>query len=79
MAANLSIQLNGKLHHVSNLKGPSNLAMILEALELKTDRIAVEQNGQIIPRSAWLNTAVNEGDRLEIVHFVGGGTLLLTA
>jgi thiamine biosynthesis protein ThiS len=40
---------------------------------LKADRVAVELNLSIVPRELWLQTNLNEGDRLEIVHFVGGG------
>jgi thiamine biosynthesis protein ThiS len=42
-------------------------------LEIKTDRVAVELNQQIVPRSNWDATMLKNGDRLEIVHFVGGG------
>jgi thiamine biosynthesis protein ThiS len=42
-------------------------------LGLKSDRIAVELNGEIVPRSTWNETGISTGDRLEIVHFVGGG------
>ena len=40
---------------------------------MKADRVAVELNRDIVPRDRWAETALNEGDRLEIVHFVGGG------
>jgi len=46
---------------------------LIATLELKGDRIAVELNGDIVPREQWANTALKDGDRLEIVHFVGGG------
>jgi thiamine biosynthesis protein ThiS len=36
--------------------------------------VAVELNREIAPRSTWAETKLNDGDRLEIVHFVGGGT-----
>jgi hypothetical protein len=42
---------------------------------LKSDRVAVELNRQIVPRDQWDKTSLSEGDRLEIVHFVGGGTV----
>ena len=42
-------------------------------LGLKSDRIAVELNGEIVPRSTWNETGISTGDRIEIVHFVGGG------
>jgi thiamine biosynthesis protein ThiS len=42
-------------------------------MDLKGDRIAVEHNGRIIQRTQWEETSLASGDRLEIVHFVGGG------
>lgn len=50
------------------------LADLLAELALKHDRVAVEHNGKIVPRSAWDATPLADGDRLEIVHFVGGGS-----
>jgi thiamine biosynthesis protein ThiS len=52
---------------------PSSLDRLIAALDLKADRIAVEHNGEIVPRSAWNIAVVRSGDKLEIVHFVGGG------
>jgi thiamine biosynthesis protein ThiS len=40
---------------------------------MKPDRVAVELNRDIVPRDRWLQTHLKDGDRLEIVHFVGGG------
>jgi len=51
-----------------------SLAAFIEQLGLKGDRIAVELNREIAPRSRWTEIALAEGDRLEIVHFVGGGS-----
>ena len=42
-------------------------------MELRADRVAVELNGELAPRAAWAATAVRSGDKLEVVHFVGGG------
>jgi sulfur carrier protein len=50
-----------------------NLAHLIEQLGMKSDRVAVELNREIVPRAQWAETKLNEGDRLEIVHFVGGG------
>ena len=41
---------------------------------MKADRVAVELNRDIVPRDRWAETTLNEGDRLEVVHFVGGGS-----
>ena len=46
---------------------------LLEQLGVKGDRVAVELNREIVPRTEWAKTALREGDKLEIVHFVGGG------
>jgi thiamine biosynthesis protein ThiS len=40
---------------------------------MKPDRVAVELNRELIPRDRWPATQVSNGDKLEIVHFVGGG------
>lgn len=50
------------------------LASLVEQLGMKADRVAVELNLDIVPRSNWDSTALKDGDKLEIVHFVGGGT-----
>ena len=69
----LNIQLNGRQRSLAELPSPSTLDRLIAALELKPDRIAVEHNGEIVPRTAWPAATVNSGDKLEIVHFVGGG------
>lgn len=51
----------------------STLDALIEELGMKADRVAVELNRRIVPRADWSATALNDGDRLEIVHFVGGG------
>ena len=50
------------------------VAQLIEALAMKPDRVAVEVNREIVPRSQWDSTELRDGDRLEIVHFVGGGS-----
>ncbi|RMF14366.1 MAG: sulfur carrier protein ThiS [Gammaproteobacteria bacterium] len=52
---------------------PLTLAGVIDALGLSDRRIAVEHNLEIVPRSAWADTPVKSGDRLEIVHAIGGG------
>ena len=49
------------------------LAALLDQLALKSDRVAVELNHDIVPRDRWADTILNDADKLEIVHFVGGG------
>ncbi|HEY6304834.1 MAG TPA: sulfur carrier protein ThiS [Candidatus Angelobacter sp.] len=50
------------------------VASLVEQLGMKADRVAVELNLEIVPRSSWQATALKDGDKLEIVHFVGGGS-----
>ena len=50
------------------------LAALIESLSMKPDRVAVELNREIVPRDRWPETPLRDGDRLEIVHFVGGGS-----
>lgn len=54
-----------------------NVAELIQQLGMKPDRVAVELNREIVSRSAWPATQLKEGDRLEIVHFVGGGLFSL--
>jgi thiamine biosynthesis protein ThiS len=49
------------------------VAALVGQLGMKTDRVAVELNLEIVPRSNWDSTYLEDGDKLEIVHFVGGG------
>jgi thiamine biosynthesis protein ThiS len=51
------------------------LASLVEALGMRSDRVAVELNRDIVPRDRWPDTLLRDGDRLEIVQFVGGGSL----
>jgi sulfur carrier protein len=71
----LKIQINGQLRTLEGLSSPTHLSNVINALALKSDRIAVEHNGEIAPRSIWDQAQISDGDRLEIVHFVGGGCL----
>ncbi len=73
MSIALAIQLNGQHRTFDELTSPTDLASVITALGLKADRIAIEHNGEIVPRTRWSATHVADGDRLEIVHFVGGG------
>ena len=51
----------------------ATVADLLRDLNLLAGRVAVERNLEILPRPQWPNTAIQPGDRYEIVHFVGGG------
>jgi thiamine biosynthesis protein ThiS len=69
----MTLQLNGNLREFEALQPGSNLQQVIDALQLKGDRIAVEHNGSIIARAQWAAIALAENDKLEVVHFVGGG------
>lgn len=49
------------------------LADLIAQLAMKPDRVAVELNREIVSRAQWAETSLQDGDKLEIVHFVGGG------
>jgi thiamine biosynthesis protein ThiS len=55
------------------LAAPATVASLLEHMQLQGDRVAVERNRAIVSRGQWESTALESGDVLEIVHFVGGG------
>jgi thiamine biosynthesis protein ThiS len=67
----INIHLNGEAR-----QAPEGLTLLalLDWLQLPTDRVAVERNLEIVPRSQWGETTIGEGDRLEVVRFVGGGS-----
>ncbi len=66
----ITLQINGDLRQ---FPAATNLIELLDALELTGKRIAVELNGEIVPKSQHAATALNSGDQLEIVVAVGGG------
>jgi sulfur carrier protein len=55
------------------LAAETRLPALIAELRLAERRLAVELNGAIVPRSQWSATALRDGDRLEIVHAIGGG------
>ncbi|HXE90924.1 MAG TPA: sulfur carrier protein ThiS [Terriglobales bacterium] len=67
----MKLHINGE-ERVASLPSPT-VAGLVEHLGLKADRVAVELNREIVPRDQWGATPLADGDRLEIVHFVGGG------
>jgi len=68
-AMSKSITLNGASHRT----GATTIADLVRELDLAPEKVAVERNGEIVPRSTLGEAALAEGDVLEIVHFVGGG------
>ncbi|MGH9505163.1 MAG: sulfur carrier protein ThiS [Terriglobales bacterium] len=66
----MKIVINGQAQTL----GPTTLSQLVEHLGMTQDRVAIELNRNIVPRTQWPETNLAEGDQLEIVHFVGGGS-----
>ena len=72
----MKLQINGEERDFGDSPPPFTLAALIETLGMKADRVAVELNLDIVPRDRWAETKLHDGDRLEVVHFVGGGSEL---
>jgi sulfur carrier protein len=70
----MKLLLNGNLRDFPALDAQPTIVALVQALELAEDRVAVEHNGDIVPRGVWQSTRLTENDKLEVVHFVGGGS-----
>lgn len=66
----MKVIVNGNEREV---EAGTTVAALIAALNLKTDRIATERNLALVPKAMYAQTMLVEGDRLEIVTFVGGG------
>lgn len=66
----MTIVVNGNQTDIAEGSGISHL---IESLGLNAKRVAVELNKRIVRRADWGSTTISEGDKVEIVHFVGGG------
>ena len=66
----MNLMINGE----SRAFPADNLTALVEQLGMKADRVAIELNREIVPRDRWPQTPLKDGDQLEIVHFVGGGS-----
>ena len=67
----MELIVNGALRRLT--PAPATIAELVRALDLEGKRIAVERNGEIVPKSRYADTPLSDGDRLEIVGAVGGG------
>jgi thiamine biosynthesis protein ThiS len=65
----MNLIINGE----SQVSTADTVIALIEQLGMKSDRVAIELNREIVPRQQWADTRLADGDRLEIVHFVGGG------
>jgi thiamine biosynthesis protein ThiS len=66
----MKVIVNGETRHFPEA---CTVSTLLRALDLPETRIAVERNREVVPRSRYPDTAIAEGDRIELVRFVGGG------
>jgi thiamine biosynthesis protein ThiS len=64
------IQLNGDPFEINN---GTNLNELLNKLKIQKNKVAIEVNGEIIEKNKYFNLILNEHDKVEIVHFIGGG------
>ena len=69
----MNLYINGQNREFSELDTEPALVHLVDLLEMKADRIAIERNGDIVPRATWQQVSLRNGDKLEIVQFVGGG------
>ncbi len=66
----MQITLNGE---IKQLNREINLAELLEYFSLPAERIAIELNKQVVRKKDWTTIKINNADRIEVIHFVGGG------
>ncbi|MGH7815287.1 MAG: sulfur carrier protein ThiS [Candidatus Binataceae bacterium] len=68
--AQIEITLNGDPYRV---EGDARLAMLLERLNMRSGRVAVEINNRAIPKATYPDVVLKAGDSVEVINFVGGG------
>jgi sulfur carrier protein len=66
----MNLTVNGEAR---SFEAVGDIAALVAALGLDVRKVAVERNLEIVPRSAYVRTRLAEDDRIEIVHFIGGG------
>lgn len=66
------VSVNGEERQVP---GGTTIADLVLLLALAPERLAIERNLEVVPRIEWDKTYLADGDRIEIVHFVGGGAI----
>jgi thiamine biosynthesis protein ThiS len=66
----LQVSINGDS---KTFDSPVTLSELIDQLQLTPSRVAIELNRVVVRRSEWSATSIKEGDKIEIVHFVGGG------
>jgi sulfur carrier protein len=66
----MKVKINGEPREIPD---GFTVAALLDHLKMRSDRLAIERNLDILPRALWTETQVQPNDSFEIVHFVGGG------
>jgi len=66
----MKVIINGEAKEISD---ELNLSGLLKHFSLPQERIAIELNKQVVRKKDWENITINDGDKLEVIHFVGGG------
>lgn len=66
----MNLSINGQSHE---LDSPASVADLLQHLGMAERRVAVERNGELVPRSLHAQQQLSDGDRIEIVQAIGGG------
>ena len=66
----MQVEINGEKREVEE---QMTLRELIESLALVPERLAIELNHSVVRRADWPQTTLKDGDRIEIVHFVGGG------
>ncbi len=66
----MKVFINGETKEISR---ELNLNQLLKQLSLPDERIAVELNKEVVRKKDWENITINDADKIEIIHFVGGG------
>ena len=64
------IQLNGDAYEIND---GTNLNELLNNLKIQKNKVAIEVNGEIVEKNKYTNLILNKDDKVEIVHFIGGG------
>ena len=64
------IQLNGSIYEINS---GTNLNQLLSKLKIQKNKVAIEVNGEIIEKNKYPKLILNKDDKVEIVHFIGGG------
>lgn len=66
----MQVVINGEMRQLTD---GTTVGQLLEELQIPVTRVAVERNLEIVPKAGYAEQTLQDGDRIEIVHFVGGG------